>query len=159
MSGNRFFIRRGQALLTLAARHDPHEFYLSRQTKLQVEWGYFSNDVLPKAKPVEAGTTFNVDVHELVEFLDDQGIEQELGSVLKGHLFDETAVCAVIAEMFGRQSRGEEGDLGTELPNLLYTAPCIVRLNWLPQSRWRLITWGRSRIAWLPGTRVLTLAN
>ena len=144
------FITRGSVSLTLAAAHDPDAYYHTRRG-LYV-WDGFRSRVVAKAKRCEAGAMFAVKVAQLRR----RAAEAEIEAALpKAHVFDESAACAIIAEMIGEQSNGKPGDL------LLYTTCCVVFVAWGTVSRtWSVLTWDRcGGYEWDAGLRVLAAAN
>jgi hypothetical protein len=146
---------RGSVSLTLSRPHDPAAFYQTRDG-LYVFDNYTSR-IVAKATPVAAGTTYNVNIAELGEPATDQKIEDSLP---QNHLFDESAVCAIIAEMIGKQQKGEPGDLEhTGRANLLYTASLVVYVRWSGAYRgWVVRTWDRGDDRWRAGPRVFSPA-
>lgn len=147
-------IRRPQLALTLSQRRDPASFFRSRDG-LYVWDGFI--DALRNAKPAEAGTTFRVNVDELGETLTDEEIENGLP---KSHLWDESALCAVIAEMISKQSEGGEGDLlNNGYANLFYTFSCVVFVWYAVDRRWHVHAWERDAHRWHAGRRVFSPAN
>jgi hypothetical protein len=142
--------------ITLEKPSDPTAFYQTR-TGLWI-YGGFSDIVTSKAKPVNAGTTFKFNVDELGEAMTDAEIEAALP---KNHLFDESAVCAIVAEMISKQPNGEAGDLlNNGYANLLYTASCVVNVRWYGgRRRWYVYTCRRGGRRWFAGDRVLSPSN
>ena len=139
--------------LTLSTQHDPDAYY--RTGSGLYAGDDFRDEIVSKAKPVEAGTTFMIHVAELSQDATDQEIEAGLPAA---HLFDESAVCAIVAEMIEKQKDGEPGDL--RYLNLLYTRSCIVAVRWGDGTRrWRVATWDRDHDRWRIGSRVLSPAN
>jgi hypothetical protein len=149
-------ITREPVTLILACSHDPAAFYQTRMG-LWVYVGY-QNRIVSKAKPVEAGTKFVINIDELGEPMTDTQIEPALS---KKHLFDESAVCAIVAEMVSKQLSGESGDLlNTGYANLLYTASCVVSVDWVGDSReWDVHAWDRGDGLWGAGYRILSPNN
>ncbi len=142
-------IRRPQHSVTIFERCDPDTYYWTRPG-LYVRKG-FRTCVVAKAKPVEAGTNFQVNEDELSEALTDEQIENGLP---KSHLFDESAVTAIIAEMIG------SGQLDKKCQYLLYTSSCVVNVDWFSvRSSWDVGPCSRSGYGWRAGYRVLSLAN
>jgi hypothetical protein len=151
-----FLVPRNPVSITVGTRHDPDSFYQNR-SGLCV-WDEFRSRVVSKAKPTEAGTKFALDSHELGSRATDEEIEDALP---KNHIFDETAVCAIIAELIGKQPSGEAGDLeNTSEANLLYTSSCVVFVSWLAgDSEWFVGMWDRGGYGWSAGPRVLSASN
>lgn len=149
-------IRRPQCSVTISEARDPGAFYKNRDG-LYV-WDDFKSRVAKKAKPVSAGTAFKVNVDELGANLVDEEIENALP---KTHLWDEGALCAVIAEILSKQQGGKEGDLlNNGYANLFYTSSCVVRVLWNADDReWRVNAWVRDRNRWHAGRRVFSPAN
>ena len=137
--------------LTLSAAHDPASYYRTR-SGLYV-WESFVSDVVANAKPMMAGATFTVNVAELKSDATDAEIEAALP---KTHLFDDSAVCAIVAEMIEKQPEGKSGDLdNTGRANLFYTAGRIARVYWHGVDRqWDMRAWHRG-LGWDAGARVL----
>ena len=149
-------IRFGQSSLTLSARHEPTAFY--RTCSGIYVWEDFRGRIVSKAKPTEAGASFKVNIDELGAELTDEEIENGLP---KKHLFDESTLCAIIAEMISKQPNGEAGDLeNTGYVNLLYTQSCVVGVGWSSGERgWGVYAWDRFGGRWNAGGRVLSPAN
>ncbi|MGA8611711.1 MAG: hypothetical protein WB760_08320 [Xanthobacteraceae bacterium] len=147
-------IPRGSISLTLWCAHDTATFYRTRPG-LYVRDG-FRTRILANAKLVPTGTTYQLAVFELKDATDKQ-IEAALP---KNHLFDESAVCAIVAELIGKQQKGEPGDLEHNgRVNLLYTASCVVFVFWLGGYReWLVDSWDREGRRWDAGGRVVSPA-
>jgi|GEM_PF-3561016 len=150
-------IPRDPVSLTVDKHHEPDAFYRSRSGEIYV-WDEFRKRIVSKAKSTKEGTSFKVNVSELVQDATDEQIE---GALAKNHLFDESAVCAIIAEMIGKQPNGEAGDLiNNSYANLFYTASCVVSVFWSGgDRRWGVYAWGRGGDRWVAGCRVLSPAN
>ena len=147
---------RGSVTVTLTERHDPDEFYRTREG-LYV-WGDYRSRIVTKAKPSEAGTTVKIESAELMRDLTDAEIEAALP---KGHLFDETQVSAVIAGLIAKQPNGEEGALvNTGRANLFYTDSYVVRVRWVADDRmWYVGACRRDDGRWRAGFQVFSPAN
>jgi hypothetical protein len=142
-------IRRPQRLVTISATRDPDTYYQTREG-LRVYDG-FRNLVAARAKPVDTGTVFKVNEDELGQAMTDAQIEAGLP---KNHLFDESAVSAIVAELV------ESGKLDKNCLYLLYTSSCVVRLLWDDGDRaWYVNAWRRDGYGWYAGLRVLSPAN
>lgn len=135
-------IRRPQLSITItdSDHRNPDAFFTTRDG-LYV-WDDFGSRVVKKAKPVDTGATFKVNVDELGADLTDEEIENGLP---KNHVWDEGALCAVIAEMISKQPEGKEGDLlNNGYANLFYTSSCVVRVLWSAGRRgWDVDAWRR----------------
>jgi hypothetical protein len=151
-------IRHPQLSITItdSDHRNPDAFFKTRDG-LYV-WDDFQTRVVKLAKPINAGTTFKVNVDELGADLTDKEIENGLP---KNHLWDEGALCAVVAEMISKQPEGKEGDLlNNGYANLLYTSSCVVRVRWdAGYRKWSVDTWDRDDGRWSAGRRVLSPAN
>ncbi len=141
--------------LTLSTNHDPGTYYRTRRG-LYV-WDGFRHRVVAKASPTAAGTPFVVNVHKLTGEATDAEIE---ASLPENHFFDESAVCAIVAEMIRKQPSGKPGDLvKSGRANLLYTRSCVVFVRWVGLRRkWCVLASGRGG-SWDAGSRVFSPAN
>ena len=141
---------------SLAERHDPALYYKIRNG-LYV-WSDFRTRIVAKATPVEAGTTVEVGYADLGKNATDAEIEAALPT---RHLFDEPAVCAIVAALIARQPEGKEGVLmNNGYANLFYISSCVVRVRWLAVNRgWDVRTWLRDDYGWGAGGRVFSPAN
>lgn len=135
--------------LTISALREPDTYYQTR-SGLYV-WDDFRPRIFAKAKMVAVGTTFYIDEYELSENLTDEEIENSLP---KNHLFDESAVGAIVAEMV------ESGQLDKKYFYLLYADSCVVGVYWdSGSSKWDVGTYGRDGDSWYASDRVLSPAN
>lgn len=142
-------IRRPQRSVTLSAKREPDAYYQTREG-LWVHGG-FRSLVASKAEPVEVGATFKVNEDELGEAMTDAEIEAGLP---KRHLFDESAVSAIAAELI------ESGTLDKAKWYLLYTSSCIVSVQWDRVDRtWSVRVWARDDRRWHAGACTLSPAN
>ena len=149
-------VRRGRASLTTSARYDS----ASLQTRKGL-WVYdgYTKLVASKAKPVEGGTTFDFDIHEIGQPQGAADAEIE-GALPKEHFFDETAINAIIAEAVAKQPNGEPGKFPTDRVILLYTDSCVVDFYWYAvDAEWLVGTWYRDVHRWHAGVWVLSPAN
>jgi len=155
---NRMFMlgNNGSVAVKLTERHDPDSFYQTRSGL----WVYdgFRNLVVAKAQPTEAGTVFKLDHALLTQNMTDEKIE---GSLPKNHLFDESVLCAIIAQMIAEQPNGKEGKLlNNGYANLFYTSSCVVYVYWRAVYRkWYVRTWRRGDNGWDAGRRVFSPAT
>jgi len=146
-------VPRDSVLLKLAAKHEPASFYKDRKGL----WVYdgFTSLVVSKAKLVDAPAQFSITVFDLGRDATDKEIEDALP---KEHLFDESAVCAIIAELISKQEGGTSGTLEkTGYANLFYTCSCVVYVRWHSGSgKWYVNSWARVDIRWNAGNRAFS---
>lgn len=149
-------IPREPVSLTLVERHNPDAYYRNR-SGLYV-WDDFRSRVVTKAKPVEKGMAIDAEVYELGRDATDKEIEDALP---KNHLFDESTLCAIVAELVDKQPGGKAGDLeNTGRVNLFYTSSCVVFVYWSASvAGWYVSTWHRDGRRWRAGRRVFSPAN
>jgi hypothetical protein len=149
-------VPRYPASITTKADHDPDSFYRDRHG-LYV-WGAMRKLVVAKAKPMQVGTTFRLNIADLGKRAADEQIESALS---EGHLFEESAVCAIIAELIGQQPEDRAGVLlNNGYANLFYTGSCVVRVYWDAGDRqWDVSAWKRGGRGWSAGRRVFSPAN
>ncbi|MDO8589902.1 MAG: hypothetical protein Q7R69_01345 [bacterium] len=147
---------RGSTTVTLTEEHDPVGFYLTR-SGLYI-WDDFWTDVVLRAKPTVAGTTFRVESYDMMQCAADKVIE---GALPKVHLFNETGLCAIVAGLIARQLKGEKGELvNNGCSNLLYLHSCVVDVCWSVGFReWDVHAWRRDGVEWDAGGRVFSPAN
>lgn len=146
---------RGSVTVTLAEAHNPDAFYRNR-TGLYV-WQGFRDLVVATARPSEANT-FTLARAELMRNLTDAEIEAGLPIE---HLFEESAVCAIVAGMIAEQPNGEEGKLlNNGYANLFYTRSCVVCVRWYAVDRgWHVSACRRGGHRWRAGGQVFSPAN
>ena len=133
---------------------DPDSFFRTR--KGLYVWDDFRSRVVAKAEPVATIPSYR---HvELPRDMNDAEIEAMLGDE---HLFTETEVCALIADLTFKQEGGKEGELlNNGRVNLFYLASCVVRVGWVAgYRRWYVYAWERDDYRWYVGRRVLSPAN
>lgn len=139
---------RGSEEIILAERHDPDVFF---QTRSGLWVGNdFHSRIVANARPSDAGTTLKVNSAEFTRDLTDKEIEEALP---KEHLFDETMVCAVIADLIAKQPNGENGTLiNNGRANLFYTESYVVLVRWSADyRRWYVSAWWRGAYRWYAG--------
>lgn len=131
----------------------PNDFFQDREG-LSV-WTDFKERVLSKAKAIEAGKEFRILPGDLLTRTIDAIIESALP---EEHLFSESDVCAIIAELITKQPKGEEGVLKNDgYSNLFYTPSFVVSVCW-DVSRWYVATWDRGDSDWNGAYRVFSPA-
>lgn len=118
----------------------------------------FPQRILDKAEPVQAGTSFELASYDLLQ----NSLDKEIESALpEKHLFSESDVCAIVADLISKQPKGIEGTLlNTGRANLFYTSAFVVYVYWYSSdSTWNVITWLRDASWWLAGRRVFSPRN
>lgn len=145
-----------EVLVKNEASVDPSEFFKTR-SGLYV-FSDFPDRILSKAKAVEAGTEFKLQEYKLTAWATDEQIEAELP---KDHLFDESEVCAIIADLIAKQEGGKEGTLdATGNWNLFYTPAFVVSVYWYAgRAEWNVLTWHRGDYEWDADDRVFSPAT
>lgn len=139
----------------LPKKYEPTEFFKNRDG-LYV-WNSFKDNVLEKAKAATVNS-FSLSSFDLTKDAYDKEIEKELP---KKHIFTETEVCAVIAGLIEKQSKGEEGTLlNTGYANIFYTKSLVVGVGWdSGYGRWHVFDWDRGDGSWREGFRVFSPAT
>lgn len=117
----------------------------------------FTNHIIAKATKVEQDTKYSVDSWSLETRSDDAQIEQALES----RTFEESEVCAVIADLISKQPKGKEGILQNNgYSNLFYTKDFVVYVFWSADGGyWSVHAWYRGGGAWRVSYRVFSPAN
>lgn len=135
---------------------NPKEFYKDRDG-LRV-WSDFTGRIVNKADEVEAGTKYIIASFDLVEYANDAQIEAELP---EKHLFNETEVSGVIADIISKQPKGEAGTLQNNgYANLFYTPDFVVSVRWHGfDGYWFVFTCERDDYRWGGGSRVFSPAT
>jgi hypothetical protein len=156
VEGMIILIPREPISITTSAKHDPDRYYRDRDG-LSI-WSGMRELVVAKATKTEAGATFGLAVADLGKNATDAQIESALS---KDHVFDESALCATIADMIERQPDGSAGALlNNGYVNLFYTSSCVVGVLWSADDReWLVGAWDRAAYEWSAGCRVFSLAN
>jgi hypothetical protein len=150
-------IRIGERSIEITRKRDPAEFYRNRAGL------WVSNDfqrlVVAKATPVDAGAIFKITCDTLAEDFFDLSLEEDLPT---DHLFDESGVSAIVAEMISRQQDVvQEGDLiGNGRCNLFYLSSGFVYVYWDgDRRRWRVNSRERDGVRWGRGGHVFSPAD
>lgn len=147
--------------IEISERRVPSAFYRDRPG-LWV-WGEIP-DITTRAKPVAAGTKFPVQISQLSRDATDKEVEDSLPA---DHFFgvdgisEESAFCAILAEMLVRQWEGKEGDLEhLGRANLLYMRSCVASVRrYVDHREWYASTWDRGGRRWRAGYSVLSPGN
>lgn len=149
-------IYRGRITITISETRDPDGWYRTREG-LWV-WDGFRSRIVSRAKPVAEGTTYSVDVWKIGENLTNEQIEAALP---KSHLFEESVVSAILAEMISSQPNGAIGHLeNTGRANLLYTPSSVVLGFWFGDgAEWDALAYDRGDRRWDAGGLVFSPAN
>lgn len=143
-------------VVTIQNPINPQEFFQTKK-RLYV-WSDFKERILAKVRPTDAGKKFTVASFKLIKDSTDEQIEADLP---QEHLFSETDVCAIVAEMITKQSKGEAGDLlSNGYANLFYTDSFVVYVLWSSFGRrWSVDAWSRGGYEWDVDDRVFSPAN
>lgn len=140
--------------ITLKEKHSPKKFFKTGDG-LYV-WSSFDTNILKKAKETKAGAKFKLASHDLIERSTDEQIEHALPP---RHIFSETDVCAVIADLISQQPKGKKGALiNNGYANLFYTPSHVVGVHWC-DGGWGVVVWGRDGVGWSGGGRVFSPAT
>lgn len=132
----------------------PKEYFKTREG-LYV-FSDFPERILDKAEAVEAGTEYKVTSYKTLMEAKDELIESALQ---ENHIFSESDVCAIIADLISKQPKGEDGVLLNDgYWNLFYTPAFVVNVYWY-DGRWHVSTWRRNGFTWYTGNRVFSPAN
>lgn len=139
----------------LPKKYEPTEFFKNRDGLYA--WNSFKENVLEKAKAATVNS-FSLSSFDLTKDAYDKEIEKELP---KKHIFTETEVCAVIAGLIEKQSKGEEGTLlNTGYANIFYTKSHVVSVYWRSVfGEWCVGGWRRDGHSWFEGFRVFSPAT
>jgi len=147
-------VAKGTGSVALTNPHDPDAFYKTR-AGLYV-YPAFRDRIVPRAKPTQSASTVTLPRFVLKRDAPDKDIEAALGAypgLAAHHLFTETEVCWIVAEMIGKQEGGAAGDLdNTGEVNLFYTLSCVVSVDWRAVGRgWGVDAWRRDGCGWSAG--------
>jgi len=132
---------------------EPQEFFQTGNN-LYV-YDDFKSCILKNAKR-SYEKSYSLESFDLERRSSDEEIEEVLG---KDHLFSETDVCAIVAELISKQSKGQKGTLQHNgYANLFYTKSFVVAVRWRG-SHWGVYAWDRDEDGWYSGGRVFSPAN
>jgi hypothetical protein len=131
---------------------DPHVFFQTRDGLWVSD--KFRGTILPKAKPIEELGATTSKSFDLVKVAYDRDIKLELP---EGYIFDESELCAFIAQKIERQPKGGQGDLLKNGDwNIFYAAADVVGVSLDPAScEWCVYAW-RFAGDWDAGQRVFS---
>lgn len=147
-------IEKKKIKVELKEKFIPSEFFQDR--KGLYVWNSFKNYIVDKAKESKKGFKSDISSFTLLKIATDEEIEKELP---KKHLFSETEVCAIVASLIEKQSKGEDGPLQNNgYWNLFYTRSRVVRVYWRGDG-WSVYAWGRDDKTWGGDTRVFSPAT
>lgn len=133
---------------------DPKKFFVNR--KGLYIWSSFTERIVSKAESTKKGFKFSVDSFDLVKNAIDKKIESALA---ENHLWDESDVAVIVAELIEKQSNGQEGTLlNNGYANLFYTGAFVVVVGW-DGGEWGVGAWDRGDGGWGAGRRVFSPAN
>ena len=136
---------RGTFTVSLSQKHNPDSYYRDRpglceRPGLSI-WRNFCERIATKAKSTETGTTFAVTSFDTMRSLNDEEIE---GGLSDNHFFDETQVCAIIAELITSRSTRL---VTNPHDNRFYTGSCVVGVSWACTSDlWHVGAWERDPV-------------
>lgn len=137
-------------------KFDPSKFYKTAPGLYVFD--SFRERIIEKASPIKKITLFNVTSFDLINSASDESIESQLP---EKHIFSESDVCALIASMIVKQSKGEDGNLiVTGYANIFYTPAFVVYVRWRASGReWYVSAWGRGGSGWAADGRVFSPAT
>jgi hypothetical protein len=146
-------LAKGPVTVALAKPHDPAAFY-QRSPGLYV-YDEYRRYIVEEAKPTQSASPITLRRFVLDRDASDEDIEAELGP---NHVFTESEVCWIVAELTGKQEGGAVGDLdNTGKVNLFYTLSWVVGVRWGADGRgWRVDAWGRGGRGWRAGGSVFS---
>lgn len=141
--------------LITSEKHFPKEFFQNR--KGLYVWNSFFDNIVKNAKTTEANYDFGyLSSFDFKKYTTDEQTEKALP---KKHIFSETEVCAVIANLIEKQPKGEEGVLQNNgYFNLFYTPSHVVGVCW-SGDEWDVGGWSRDFLSWDEGRRIFSPAT
>lgn len=132
---------------------DPQEFFKNGDG-LYV-YSDFKERILSKAEKVPS-LEKALTSYDLTKNANDAAIEADLP---KDHLFSESEVCAIVADLIGKQPKGEEGILlNSGYANLFYTPSFVVHVDG-DGAGWNVDAWSRRDSGRDAGSRVFSPAT
>jgi hypothetical protein len=142
--------------LKIEKEFDPKDYF--KTGKGLYIWSDFQERILSKVESVKAGTSLSVSSFDLKEDAVDEKIEDSLP---EKHVFTESEVCAVIAELIRMQPKGEKGLLlNNGYANLFYTPAFVVGVRWSGfGGEWGVRAWFRGDDGWHAHDRIFSPAT
>lgn len=137
---------------------DPKEFF--QKKKGLYVWSDFTDRIVDKAEPIALGE-LAIEGFKIETTSKDEQIEEAIQTFerVSDHVFSESQVCAVVAELISKQPEGEEGVLlNTGYSNLFYTPSFVVGVGWI-DGGWGVDAWLRGGGAWVSEGRVFSPVN
>lgn len=149
------FERKDDSVVKIAAAVVPAQFFKTGEG-IFVD-SDFAERITSKTDAVETGTEYKLTAGDLLMAANDATIELALP---ENHIFSETDVCSIIADLITKQSEGKEGVLKNDGSlNLFYTPTFVVGVRWDSFRRgWLVGVWGRGDGAWREDERVFSPA-
>lgn len=143
-----------EIVIPISKTHNPKEFFTTK--KGLYVYRSFTENIVDKSEEIKKDRDMKVSSFDLVESSTDEHIEESLP---KDHLFSESDVCAVVADLISKQPKGEKGILlNNGYANLFYTSSRVVLVRW-HGFEWRVIGWFRDDCSWVAGYRVFSPAT
>ena len=141
---------------TITETRDPGNFFCDR-SRLYV-WGDYRYRIVSKAKSVETDVVITAKWANLEQDAADKEIGLALG---EGHIWEESTLCAFVAQHISEQEGGRGGMLlNNGFANIFYTTSCVVVVGWGAGGRgWGVGAWGRGGGGWSAGGRVFSPAT
>lgn len=141
-------LAKGPVTVALSKPHDPAAFY-QRSAGLYV-YDDYRRYIVEETKPTQSASPITLRRFVLDRDASDEDIAAELGP---NHVFTESEVCWIVAELIGKQEGGGAGDLdSTGKANLFYTLSWVVYVRWGAVDReWLVGTWRRDDADWYAG--------
>lgn len=132
---------------------DPKVFFQDR--KGLFVWSSFTERIVEKAETVPEGKSGALQSFEILKYSADAAIEMALP---EKHLFTESQVAAIVAELISEQPDGKTGTLLADGNwNLFYTETCVVGVRWGAGSAgWYVGAWQRGGREWYAERRVFS---
>ncbi len=127
--------------LVVARPYNPSDYYQDREGML-IPGGDFRKVVVMQAQQLVTEAEFEVEFYDLKR---NAAYHSQVEAALPTeHLFNETNLCAVIAENIELQKESKEGLLLTNGDNIFYTRSHYVAVRWHSRrSLWLINVWPR----------------